>query len=385
MNLIEKGQYCKSFTEQDKLISQLKEHISNNPKFSTEHTLHALLSRDITDFNCRVADLLDITINYDRFAEFWNKFFEEGIHPTNFNHGLFIVAYFLNHYPKMPVTPNIQCENIYPIIFYRIEKCVIEYPFEEIQYSIITVLTALAPIAPLRNFLSPGLFDSVLAIFMNRDETFEISVQFLDRMFHRSDSEELLDNVIMNLIILLANYSPPKKSLWHFLCFFLKRFSYIIAPMCDFDSLEENGLMPIFTRSLIWTIRLVVQNPPEQHSTDFWEFCCDTLQRYKAAEKGDNFRRLYDHIWNEMRLSILYSFHSAVVDFKIEKIVVETLNLLMDLGEEDVFTTIQMIPDVTSIVSVGICCENDNYAKKFAKFAEENQIQPIKLTIVDQI
>lgn len=388
LDLFRKGYETETNSSQDQIIQELKQLVDSNSESVNEINLETISNYDINDFICKVAKLLNIKIPHEKFTKFWEKFIAEGIRLSNFNSGLFVVAYFFENYQGLPIGSSTTYENVYPVLFYRIEKSVTEYPFEEIQLSIIEVLTSVAPYAPMRYFLSPGLLDSILSIYMNRELTFEISVTFLNRFFHRDDIVNVLEDIIMNFIIILANFSPPQPSLWHFLCFFLGKYSEIIAPMCDFDSMEENGLMPIFTRSLIWVIRLVVQHPPENaHQPDFWEFCFRVVKKYFEVEQDDPFRRLYFHIWNELRLAICFGITSAIVDSKIEKKVVQTLEYLVKIDAEGVFDTLPMLFNRmdTNLLSVGVLINDASLKDRFTQYAKENAIEFHQLTIVDNI
>ena len=150
----------------------------------------------------------------------------------------------------------------------------------------------------------------------------------MDKFYDRPDIDSVFEDLIMITIVNLANYSPPKPSLWRFMCKFFTKFGEQIENLCDFKALESNGMMPIFTRSLIWDYRNIYQNPPvKEHEEIFWELWKSILTRYKEAlnnndsnenEEEDEERNkvkpviaLFQGLMNEIRLSVYYALSSA--------------------------------------------------------------------------
>ena len=360
-------------------IERIRERIKTDPDFIHTINQNEILNGKLSDFSCNLAAIFHVVIPQERFDEFWCSFLKDGIHPQNYAQGLDIISYYFEHYHFIKNIDSM--DQVFSILFYRIEKTVVEYNFEEINQSVIKTLAAVAPIAPLRCFLSPSLFDSITSIFMNHDDTFESSVIFLSRFFHRKDAKEALYQLVLNLIIVLSNYSPPKHSLWRFLCFFFANFSETIEEMCDFDALEKGGVLPIFTRSLIWTIRLVIQHPPETEDEPlFWDFCKDVLTRYiNAKDQKAQVRRLYDHIFNELRLAICCGIKSAISnDWKlINKTALDVFKLLITVNENEMIESFNLLFGEILEVTLSFCLisENQKVIDAAKDFATTNQIK----------
>ena len=373
--------------KQKEALKYLQDAKENDENFISKIVQKIFEEQNISDFFCRICTILNIKIEQSRFNDFWNNFIKEGIHPQNFIEGLFVISYYFEHYQNID-NNDINMDRIYSIIFYRIEKSVVEYDFDEIKEIIINCLASIASYAPLRCFLSPSLFDSITSLFMNHEETFESSVLFLWRFFHRNDAKEVLDDLIMNFIIVLSNYSPPKHSFWRFLCFFFATYSEQIENMCDFDAIEKGGVLPIFTRSLIWTIRIVVQHPPEKDDEPlFWDFCYDVLKRYNEAKDNKaQVRRLYDHIMQEIRLAICCALQVSLdkeTMHLINKKALETFNLLAIINEKEIIESFPMLFGDILDITLSFCLLTTNQklidaAKLFAQ-NYEMEIKPISV------
>lgn len=380
---------CFSSSDKDKideLITKISEHVNKTPNFIDKIDQSYFKDKEISDLLCRIALLLNINIPKERFTPFWTTFLKEGIRTDDFSKGFYVISYYFEHYSSVESIAGV--ESLFSIMFYRIEKSVVEYDFKIIEEPIIKTLASVAQYAPLRCFLSPGLFDSIISLFMNHEESFETSVLFLWRFFHREDASECIDSVVMNLIVCLTNYSPPKPSLWRFLCFFFAKFSAQIEGMCDFDALEEGGLMPIFTRSLIWTVRLVVQHPPEESNEPlFWEMMSDVMIRYSKADSKQPVRRMYDHIFNEVRLAILYSLKTAIAEDHtlIDRNALTTFRVLVSIDEEEVINSFSIMfgEMIDAILSFSLLSENQCVIDHATQFAKENSITINEIVIAD--
>ena len=361
--------------KQKEAITELKKSIEKDKAFMQTIDPSLILKQDISDYICTICGLLKIKIPEENFSKFWACFIQESIRPKNYLDGLETIAYYFENYSSVNIEGS---ESIYSIIFYRIEKVIVEYDFEEINEVIINTLAAIAPYAPLRHFLSPSLFDSITCLFMNHEATHEASVLFLWRFFHRSDASEALDQLVMNFIVSLPNYAPPKHSLWRFLCFFFANFSEQIEDMCDFDAMEKGGCLPIFTRSLIWSIRLVIQHPIENEDEPlYWDMCFDVLSRYEKSEPKSQVRRLYDYIFNELRISICYSLKAVVCESKIlNKKALDVWRLLVKVDSEGIMEGLNLLWGDLLDVNLSFCLisENQNMIEYVKKFAEDNQI-----------
>lgn len=258
---------------------------------------------------------------------FWNKFLKDGIHPAAPDDGLREALDYLQHNDANTIPSK---DTAISILFHRIGTAISECYFGDINVLIISLLSELAPISSINHFMQPGLYDSIFVLFLNDDATFEKSVEFLNKFYDRPDIDSVFDDLIMVTIVNLANYSPPKQPLWRFMCKFFTKFGEKIESMCDFKALESNGMMPIFTRSLIWDYRNVYQNPPiKEHEESFWILWKSILSRYKKAldnndvdknmnEEEDEIQdqvkpviALFQGIMNEVRLSIYYALLSA--------------------------------------------------------------------------
>jgi hypothetical protein len=84
----------------------------------------------------------------------------------------------------------------------------------------------------------------------------------------------------------------------------------LIETMCDFTAMEANGMLPIFTRSLIWTYRIVYQNPPETHEECFWDLWIGVLARFHSGKLPTI--ALFQGLMPEVRLSLYWALKSTV-------------------------------------------------------------------------
>ena len=291
--------------------------------------------------------------------DFWNKFLEDGIHPKSPDDGLRESLDYLQNYPIDSIPSK---DTVFSILFHRIEKTITECFFGDINLLIISLLSELAPISSINHFMQPGLYESIYVLFMNDDITFEKSVEFLDKFFDRADIDSVFEDLIMVTIVNLANYSPPKPQLWRFMCKFMTKFGEKIENMCDFTALESNGLLPIFTRSLVWDYRNIYQNPPDKkHEEVFWLMWKSILTRYKEAlynnnddnnnkneEEEDDRPRvkpviaLFQGLLNEIRLSIYYSLSSAQENNKyISNTPLEVWKLLHEINKDELISFLE--------------------------------------------
>ncbi|OHS93270.1 hypothetical protein TRFO_11874 [Tritrichomonas foetus] len=233
-------------------------------------------------------------------------------------------------------------DRVISILFHRIGTAISECYFGNINVLIISLLAELASVASLNHLMQPGLYESMYVLFLNNDVTCEKAVEFLDRFFDRPDIDNVLEDVIMVTIVNMANYSPPSPPFWRFMCKFMYKFGEKIEKMSDFSAVESSGLLPIFTRSLIWDYRNIYQHPPEkEHEEVFWLMWKSILTRYKEAilknpviinlnsddkkdekseknnEESDDFKdkdpviQLFYGLMNEIRLSVYFSQKSA--------------------------------------------------------------------------
>lgn len=291
--------------------------------------------------------------------DFWNKLLEEGIHPASPDDGLRESLDYMQKYSSESIPSK---DTVISILFNRIEKTITECFFGDINLLIISLLSELASVSSMNHFMQPGLFESIFVLFMNDDATFEKSVEFLDKFFDRPDIHSVFEDLIMVAIVNLANYSPPKPSLWRFMCKFMTKFGETIENMCDFTALESNGLMPIFTRSLIWDYRNIYQNPPDKkHEESFWLMWKSILTRYKDAvynndedknknedeedEEGPREKpviSLFKGLLNEIRLSIYYGLSSAHENGKyVSNTPLEVWKLLHEINEDELISFLE--------------------------------------------
>lgn len=264
---------------------------------------------------------------------FWTKFLEQGIHSDHSNDDLQdALSYLQTHSPDSIPSK----ERAVSLLFHRINSSLSENYFGDINLLIISLLSELAPFASLSHFQQPGLYESIFVLFMNDPKTFDKSIEFLEKFYDRDDIHLVFDDFLMITIINLSNFSPPKPQLWRFMCKYFAKFGEQIEEMCDFKALDSNGLLPIFTRSLIWTYRNIYQNPPDKtHEEDFWQLWKNILFRYKKAifdlnsfksiqqdpndahyKEINDIKRpvmgLFEGLMNEIRLSIYFGLHSAL-------------------------------------------------------------------------
>jgi hypothetical protein len=68
-------------------------------------------------------------------------------------------------------------------------------------------------------------------------------------------------------------------------------------------------MLPIFTRSLIWTYRIVYQNPPESDEPSYWTLWAGALARYVRDLQLPNspVTLLFGGILSEVRLSLYWA------------------------------------------------------------------------------
>lgn len=219
-------------------------------------------------------------------------------------------------------------KEIFDVLFKRFDGIIKGNPFENVCELVISLLAALAPVAPMENLMVQGLFESIFVVFLNNQKTFEGAVKFIDRFFDRSDIDTVFEDVLMVTVVNLANFSPPRISLWRFLCKFMAKFGEEIENLVDFSSVESNGMMPIFTRSLIWTYRNIYQNPPEKdHEEVFWKLWESILPRYLRSMKNeqDPVILLFKGLMNEIRLSIYWAMQTTTREMETPKFVLKTL------------------------------------------------------------
>jgi hypothetical protein len=240
---------------------------------------------------------------------FWDAFLTEPPnHPTD---GLIETAAFFERFPTLDFPERAA---VIAQAFARINSTIATLPFPEVRSLVIAVLGSLSPVAPIANFMATGLLESIVVLFLRTPETFEQSVVFLDRFFGRPDVDAVLDDVVFLMIVNFVNFTPPKLSFWRFLCRFLTRFGAKIELMCDFRATDTRGMLPIFTRSLIWTYRIVYQNPPDADEPCFWELWNSILPRYRhdvQAFEGSPVILMFKGIIHEIRLSLYWALQST--------------------------------------------------------------------------
>lgn len=201
--------------------------------------------------------------------------------------------------------------------FSRVDLMLRECDFGDVDELVMKLLSALAPIAPMRLLMTSGLYESIFVLFLNKDKTHDQAVVFLDRMFDRPDIGDVFEDIVMVTVVNLANFSPPKLSLWRFMCKFMTKFGEMIEGMVDFTAVESSGMLPIFTRSLVWTYRNIYQHPPEDDGTNeecFWEMWNSILPRYyKDMDKAEPppVILLFKGLMNEIRLSIYWGLKTT--------------------------------------------------------------------------
>lgn len=258
---------------------------------------------------------------------FWNELIREGGDYSDPCHLIPKAVELLEEYPLEVSGIG---KEIFGILFKRFDGIIKGNPFENVCELVISLLAALAPVAPMKNLMVQGLFESIFVVFLNNQKTFEGAVKFIDRFFDRDDIETVFEDVLMVTVINLANFSPPKISLWRFLCKFMTKFGEKIENLVDFSSVESNGMMPIFTRSLIWTYRNIYQNPPEKnHEEVFWKLWESILPRYLQAASRDGEPApvilLFKGLMSEIRLSIYWAMQTTTSEMEVPKSVLRTL------------------------------------------------------------
>ena len=312
-------------------------------------------------------------------SDFWSDFLKVGIHPQKPDDGLKEALEFLNNNSLDEVPSK---DQIISILFHRIDKTLNECYFGDVNELVISLLSKLAKISSINHLMQPGLYESIFVLFLNDEKTFDAAVDFLNGFFDRDDIENRLEDVIMVTIINLANYSPPKLPLWRFMCRFMERFGGNIESMCDFKAVESNGLLPIFTRSLIWNYRNIYQHPPEkQHEEMFWKLWKSILTRYKEAsmnikdsdEDKPPVIQLFFGLMNEIRLSIYFSLTSALKSKNGDKLEfvsetpLEVWKLLFEINTEEmiVFLESQFENDALRIaLQASLSFINDDYKER---------------------
>jgi hypothetical protein len=237
----------------------------------------------------------------EEFAAFWPLFLADGPYLQNLSR----VADFFERFPMFDFPER---SIVISTTFQRMNVLIDTAPFSLIKVTVISALAALAPVADLRDLGARGLFESILVLFLHHEQTFEKSVVFLDRFFGRPDVVELFDDVLFMTIVNFANIRP-RPQFWRFLCKFLTKFGGLIEMMCDFAAVESNGMLPIFTRSLIWTYRIVYQHPPETHEECFWALWTEMLTKYHSGKLQTI--GLFQGLMAEVRLSLYWALKSA--------------------------------------------------------------------------
>ena len=182
--------------------------------------------------------------------------------------------------------------------FENAEQLLKDRNFEDVSELVIKLLAALVPVASMEQLMTSGLVESIFVLFLNRPETCDDAVRFLDRFFERPDIDDVFDDLVMVTIVNLANFSPPSLPLWRFMCKFMCKFGEKIENMVDFSAVESNGMLPIFTRSLIWTLRIIYQHPPEDESVNEEVFWAPVILLFKS-------------LMNEIRLSLYWALKTT--------------------------------------------------------------------------
>ena len=189
--------------------------------------------------------------------------------------------------------------------------------FEDVSELVIKLLAALVPVASMEQLMTSGLVESIFVLFLNRPETSDDAVRFLDRFFERPDIDDVFEDIVMVTVVNFANFSPPSLPLWRLMCKFMCKFGEKIENMVDFSAVESNGMLPIFTRSLIWTLRIIYQHPPEDESVNeevFWDLWDVTLRRYcrdMNKEEPTPVILLFKSLMNEIRLSLYWALKTT--------------------------------------------------------------------------
>lgn len=260
----------------------------------------------------------------DDWREFWNELVEQGGDCPNPCDLIPRAIELMEMYPQELVNE----ERVFDVLFKRFDGIIKQNTFDDISELVISLLAALSPIAPMKKLMVQGLFESIFVIFLNNPRTVEGAVKFLDRFFDRSDIDTVFEDVLMVTVINLANFSPPRVSLWRFLCKFMTKFGERIENLVDFTSVESSGMLPIFTRSLIWTYRNIYQNPPEScHEESFWSLWNSILPRYllSVSDNSAPVTLLFKGLMNEIRLSIYWAMKTASGDSSTPKSVLRVL------------------------------------------------------------
>lgn len=337
-----------SIEEQQKSLEMIESEISSNlrPK-EIEIIIKILEKRGPDDFTVQIAEKINYIYPLEAFCKFWEELLNESFRTKTPNAKLLTAAYFFDHYPNAELEDK---PTLISILIERINKTVVQCDFHCIKIPVIKLLKSIAQFAPLSHLLSPGLLDSILVLFMTNEETHELSVLFLDKFFDRDDIPQILPDIVMNLILLLANFSPPSKSLWRFMCKLFCKYGEEIEQLCDFNVVESSGMLPLFTRNLIWDYRIIYQHPPESnHEPIFWMMWRNILERYYFASQQSNSDepapviKCFQQIMNEVRLSIYFALKSATIDGKfIDETPMQVWTLLYNIDQKALISFLDM-------------------------------------------
>lgn len=301
---------------EDKMISQLIEFEQtgriDSLQFLIEYNMHKEgIGVDFSTYLEHNLKQCGFLLQKEHFSRFFINFVQEGMNCGDPLGSIRIINFFIEKYGEPFEISNSWCY----ILIRLVCKVITIYDFHQIKIDVIKLLVNISPFCPNRCVLEPGLFDSIMVLFLNDQETQDYSLDFLTCFFNRDDSIDVIPDIIMSLIVALPNYSPPIHKLWKFLCFFFRKFLVRISEMCDFDSIEPNGLMPVFTRSLLWDLRMIYQNPPEtNHEECFWLLWDTVLKECLVSPPDSQFQKMCCFFMNELRLSILWSLKSSVSD-----------------------------------------------------------------------
>jgi hypothetical protein len=301
-------------------------------------------------------DLSSEALPAEAFTDFWARFIRTDFDPERPSDGLNEAQYFFSRFPDF-VFP--ERSRAISLVFRRIDSTVVASRFQDVKILLVSLLASLAPVAPLDHLRVQGLYESIFVLFLNDSDTFEQSVQFLNHFFDRPDIDQVFDDVIFVTVVNFANYSPPAPSLWRFFCKFLTKFGEKIEGMIDFTQMESNGMLPVFTRSLIWTYRNIYQNPPEtEHEEVFWQLWDSILPRYLRACRQSPptpVISLFQSVINEVRLSIYWGLKSAKVSgVFVSDLPLRVLKALYDIDSDEL---IEFILSQSPCLAFSVCCE----------------------------
>lgn len=310
---------------------------------------------EICDDLCVIADNNKVKISKDRFSKFWDTFFTERLNPKNHFEGFYVIKYFLTYY-KVSDIENEMRDSLFSILFDRFGKTVLEYNIDIYKVNFIKLLNVIATISPILLFKQPGFMDSMVVIFLRDAEVSEGVINFFYSFFSRDDIYDILEDLLFSFIIPLSNYSPPSRELWRFLCFFFMKYSKFIEGCVDFDIVNSDGTLPIFTMALFNNIRSIQQLPPEiDHEQIFWDMWDVVFNRYLSNDK--TVAKLYDGLINETIISIYFSLKSAInfKDMMINKTAFNVIRLLLIVKEENSLSSFKLLFGEILDIAISVC------------------------------